>query len=57
MFAHVDGQPEEDGMRWWGDLRGDFLRHARVVNGMVALPDRPGLGIEIDEDVVRRYAV
>jgi hypothetical protein len=23
----------------------------------VALPDRPGLGIEIDEDVVRRYAV
>jgi L-rhamnonate dehydratase len=28
-----------------------------VVDGMVALPDRPGLGIEIDEDVVRRYAV
>jgi L-alanine-DL-glutamate epimerase-like enolase superfamily enzyme len=24
---------------------------------MVTLPDRPGLGIEIDEDVVRRYAV
>jgi L-rhamnonate dehydratase len=28
-----------------------------VVDGMVTLPDRPGLGIEIDEDVVRRYAV
>jgi L-alanine-DL-glutamate epimerase-like enolase superfamily enzyme len=28
-----------------------------VVDGMVALTDRPGLGIEIDEDVVRRYAV
>ena len=28
-----------------------------IVDGMVALPDRPGLGIEIDEDVVRRYAV
>jgi len=27
-----------------------------VINGMVTLPDRPGLGIEIDEDVVRRYA-
>jgi L-alanine-DL-glutamate epimerase-like enolase superfamily enzyme len=26
-----------------------------VVDGMVALPERPGLGIEIDEDVVRRY--
>jgi L-rhamnonate dehydratase len=28
-----------------------------LVDGMVALPDRPGLGIEIDEEVVRRYAV
>ena len=28
-----------------------------VVDGLVALPDRPGLGIEIDEDVVRQYAV
>jgi L-alanine-DL-glutamate epimerase-like enolase superfamily enzyme len=28
-----------------------------VVDGMVTLPDRPGLGIEIDEDVVRQYAV
>jgi L-alanine-DL-glutamate epimerase-like enolase superfamily enzyme len=28
-----------------------------VVDGMVALPEKPGLGIEIDEEVVRRYAV
>jgi L-alanine-DL-glutamate epimerase-like enolase superfamily enzyme len=28
-----------------------------VVDGMVALPEKPGLGIEIDEDVVRQYAV
>jgi L-alanine-DL-glutamate epimerase-like enolase superfamily enzyme len=28
-----------------------------VVDGMVELPDKPGLGIEIDEDVVRRYSV
>ncbi|MFN8593310.1 MAG: mandelate racemase/muconate lactonizing enzyme family protein [Thermomicrobiales bacterium] len=28
-----------------------------VVNGMVALPERPGLGIEIDEEVVEKYAV
>ncbi|MEP6906420.1 MAG: autotransporter domain-containing protein [Pseudoxanthomonas sp.] len=24
---HVDGKPEVDGMRWWGDLRGDSLRY------------------------------
>jgi L-alanine-DL-glutamate epimerase-like enolase superfamily enzyme len=28
-----------------------------LVYGMVALPDGLGLGIEIDEDVVRRFAV
>lgn len=28
-----------------------------VVDGMVALPEGPGLGIEIDEEVVRKYAV
>jgi L-rhamnonate dehydratase len=28
-----------------------------VVDGMVALPEKPGLGVEIDEEVVRRYAV
>lgn len=24
---HVSGKPEADGMRWWGDLRGDMLRY------------------------------
>jgi L-rhamnonate dehydratase len=28
-----------------------------VVDGMVAIPDRPGLGIEIDDEVVERYRV
>ena len=28
-----------------------------VVNGKVALPEGPGLGIEIDDEVVKRYAV
>ena len=28
-----------------------------VVDGMVALPDKPGLGIEIDDEVVARYGV
>lgn len=25
---HVDGRPESDGMRWWGNLRGDMQRYA-----------------------------
>ena len=28
-----------------------------VVDGIVALPEGPGLGIEIDEEVVAKYAV
>lgn len=28
-----------------------------VRNGFITIPDKPGLGIEIDEDVVRRFAV
>jgi outer membrane lipase/esterase len=27
VASHVAGKPEADGMRWWGDLRGDFLRY------------------------------
>ncbi|PPJ41762.1 autotransporter domain-containing protein [Pseudoxanthomonas sp. KAs_5_3] len=27
VASHVNGKPEADGMRWWGDLRGDFLRY------------------------------
>jgi len=28
-----------------------------VVDGMIELPDRPGLGVTVDEDFVRRWAV
>jgi outer membrane lipase/esterase len=27
VASHVAGKPEADGMRWWGDVRGDFLRY------------------------------
>lgn len=27
VASHVGGKPEGDGMRWWGDVRGDFLRY------------------------------
>ncbi len=33
------------------------LERFPVVDGMVALPEGAGLGIEIDEEVVERYAV
>lgn len=34
--SHVDGKPEADGMRWWGDLRGDSLRydHGHLYDGI-----------------------
>ncbi|WP_045728097.1 autotransporter domain-containing esterase [Xanthomonas sp. GPE 39] len=33
---HVDGRPEADGMRWWGNLRGDMQRyqHGDLYDGM-----------------------
>jgi L-alanine-DL-glutamate epimerase-like enolase superfamily enzyme len=41
---------------WPSVLRRDLVGpEPTVVDGTVALPDRPGLGIELDEDVVRRY--
>ncbi|MGS1078094.1 autotransporter domain-containing protein [Pseudoxanthomonas beigongshangi] len=27
VAAHIDTRPETDGVRWWGDLRGDSLRY------------------------------
>jgi D-galactarolactone cycloisomerase len=29
----------------------------KMVNGMIEVPSRPGLGIEIDEDVLREYSI
>jgi L-alanine-DL-glutamate epimerase-like enolase superfamily enzyme len=28
-----------------------------VVDGMLEIPDRPGLGVTIDEEFVKRYAI
>jgi len=39
-------------------LRRDLLTQPiRPVDGIVAVPTGPGLGIEIDEETVRRYRV
>ena len=41
--------------RWFRD---DIINpFVRVKNGVIELPDRPGLGYRIDRDKVRRYAV
>jgi len=38
-------------------LRHELLHEKfEVVNGQLEIPDRPGLGITVDEDFVRRYA-
>jgi D-galactarolactone cycloisomerase len=29
----------------------------KMVNGMIEVPSRPGLGIEVDEDVLREYSI
>ena len=45
------------------DLRGNFvhehslLAEPLVRDGCAVVPDKPGLGVELDEDAVQRYAV
>ena len=44
----------------WQPLRDDMLKDPifdidRIQNGMMPVPDRPGLGIEVDESVFARY--
>ena len=36
VAAHVAGKPEADGMRWWGDLRGDIQGAFLAENDFVA---------------------
>ena len=44
--------PERDPI--WHQM---YLGHPEVKNGRMAPPERPGLGIQIDEDLLRRYEV
>ena len=34
-----------------------FVEHARIVSGELWLPETPGLGLELDEDAVKRFAI
>jgi len=44
----------------WTPERRDFMLAEPVLpstDGYLAVPDRPGLGVELDEDAVERYAL
>jgi L-alanine-DL-glutamate epimerase-like enolase superfamily enzyme len=45
---------------WWTPERRDFMLAEPIrpdPGGFLVVPDRPGLGVELDEDAVERYAV
>ena len=40
---------------WWSSLTQEYA-HAPIVNrGWITVPDRPGLGVTLNEDVVRQH--
>jgi len=40
------------------DWRSEVIRpRERFVNGMIDVPERPGFGIELDDDAIRRRAL
>jgi L-alanine-DL-glutamate epimerase-like enolase superfamily enzyme len=41
-------------MDWWDEL---FIDPPQVVEGMIALPAAPGLGLALDQAAIRRFAV
>ena len=51
----VDLPCDLSGRQW---VESCFLRETvEIANGRARIPDRPGCGVEVDEDLVRRYAV
>jgi L-alanine-DL-glutamate epimerase-like enolase superfamily enzyme len=40
---------------WWSSLIEEGAKTAIVKNGFIAVPDRPGLGVTLNEDVVRQH--
>lgn len=44
----------------WTPARRDFMLAEPLLpgpDGYIAVPDRPGLGVELDEDALRRYEI
>lgn len=58
--VHVMAALDPDGVaeRYYCDLDASPLGEAVTVrNGMLAVPNGPGLGVDVDEDVIARYRV
>lgn len=54
----VQNEPVIEFDRTRNPLRDDLLtRRVRVVDGAVVVPDGPGLGVEVDEEIVEKYRV
>ena len=41
--------------RDFGDEKEMALDHFAITNGKIALTDRPGIGLELNEDVAKQY--
>jgi L-alanine-DL-glutamate epimerase-like enolase superfamily enzyme len=40
---------------WWSSLVEEYTKAPMVNHGWIAVPDRPGLGVTLNEDVVRQH--
>jgi L-alanine-DL-glutamate epimerase-like enolase superfamily enzyme len=40
---------------WWGSLVQEYTKTPLVNHGWIEVPDRPGLGVTLNEDVVRQH--
>jgi L-alanine-DL-glutamate epimerase-like enolase superfamily enzyme len=40
---------------WWSSLAAEYTKTAMVNHGWIEVPDRPGLGVTLNEDVVRQH--
>jgi L-alanine-DL-glutamate epimerase-like enolase superfamily enzyme len=42
-------------VRWWSSLVQEYTKDLIVNHGWIEVPDRPGLGVTLNEDVVRQH--
>ena len=40
---------------WWSSMAQEYLKVPIVNQGWIAVPDRPGLGVTLNEDVIRQH--
>jgi len=42
---------------WWSSMAQEYLKTPLVNHGWIEVPDRPGLGVTLNEDVIRQHLV